>query len=121
MSTRHPSRRRLRRWLADGTSRRVHQHVEGCEQCQAALDEWSRLDAVTVSNLEELVEPPDDFGDRITEGVDDRLRNEAAAGAFLDLFSIGWDVLRHAVDPAAVGPSSGAGEGAADNANGGTA
>ena len=39
-------------------------------------------------------------GARTNEGVDERLRNEAAAGAFLDLFTIGWDVLRTVLDPA---------------------
>ena len=32
-------------------------------------------------------------------GVDQRLRNEAAAGALLDLFTIGWDVVL--LDPTA--------------------
>ena len=45
------------------------------------------------------IAPPDDLGIRTNEGVDERLRNEAAAGAFLDLFTIGWDVMRTVLEP----------------------
>jgi len=100
MRSRHPSRQRLQRWLETGEPRRVDLHVETCEHCQAVLDELSELDEAVVAELQSAVTPPADLGERTNLGVDDRLRNEAAAGAFMDLFTIGWDVMRHVLDPA---------------------
>ena len=100
MRSRHPSRQRLQRWLETGETRRVEAHIDSCERCQAILEELSELDEGVVAGLQTAITPPDDLGDRTNEGVDERLRNEAAAGAFLDLFTIGWDVLRTVLDPA---------------------
>ncbi|MEM9468265.1 MAG: hypothetical protein AAGA90_23055 [Actinomycetota bacterium] len=97
--TRHPSRQRLQRWLETGETRRVDAHIADCEHCQAILEELSELDDAVVADLQTAVTPPDDLTDRTNTGVDQRLRDEAAAGAFLDLFTIGWDVMRAVLDP----------------------
>ena len=120
MRSRHPSRTRLQRWLATGEPRRVDRHVASCERCQSILDELSRLDEAVVADLHEVVTPPDDFDERISEGVDDRLRDEEAAGAFFDLFTIGWDVMRHVLDPDGPDDSAQSDEEAADGSGGGT-
>ena len=96
---RHPSRQRLQRWLDTGETRRVDAHIAECEHCQAILEELSELDDATVADLQTAVTPPADLTDRTNTGVDERLRDEAAAGAFLDLFTIGWDVMRAVLDP----------------------
>ena len=98
--TRHPSRQRLQRWLDTGETRRVDTHIADCEHCQAILEELSELDDAVVADLQTAVTPPDDLTDRTNTGVDERLRDEAAGGAFLDLFTIGWDVIRVVLDPA---------------------
>ena len=102
MSTkRHPSRRRLQQWLAGEAPRRVDRHVEDCEACQSVLEELSALDDQLVSDLHDAVTAPDDLADRTADGVEDRLRDEAALGAFLDLFGVGWATTRAIVDPQA--------------------
>lgn len=99
MSARHPDRTRLQHWLDTGEPRRVARHVERCERCQEALEELSALDDGLVAGLEEATMPPDDLRERTHGGVDLRLRDEAVFGAFLDLFTIGWDVTRSVIDP----------------------
>lgn len=98
---RHPSRRRLQQWLDGDAPRRVDRHVDGCEHCQALLEELSALDAELVADLHEAVTPPADIVDRTADGVGERLRDEAALGAFLDLFAVGWATTRAIVDPEA--------------------
>ena len=101
MTRHHPSRRQLQHWLAGDASRRVDRHVDECEECQALLEGLSALDDELVADLHEVVTPPADLTDRTTDGVDGRLRDEAALGAFLDLFTISWAVTRAIVDPEA--------------------
>lgn len=100
MTSRHPSRQRLQRWLETGETRRVETHIDSCERCQTILEELSELDEGVVAGLQTAITPPDDLGERTNDGVDERLRNEAAAAAFLDLFTIGWDFVRTVLDPA---------------------
>lgn len=99
MIARHPSPRRLQRWLETGEPRRVDRHIDECELCQAALETLSELDEETVADLQAATTPPADLAERTHGGVDGRLRDEAAVGAFLDLFTIGWDVVRCVLDP----------------------
>ena len=103
MISRHPSRQRLQRWLDTGatrrSTRRTERHVDDCEYCQSALEALTELDAELVADLQAATAPPDDLAARVHEGVDDRLRNEAAIGSFLDLFTIGWDLTRMVLDP----------------------
>ena len=102
MSTkRHPSRRRLQQWLAGDAPRRVDRHVEECDDCQSALEELSALDDDTVAELHDAVVAPADLADRTTDGVEDRLRDEAALVTFLDLFGVGWATTRTIIDPQA--------------------
>jgi anti-sigma factor RsiW len=98
MTTRHPSRRRLQRWLDSGETRRVSKHIDGCDHCQAALEELSALDEELVADLQAATTPPGDLRERTQGGVDVRLRHEAAMVAFGDLFAIAWDVVRMMVD-----------------------
>ena len=98
---RHPTRRRLQQWLTGDASRHVDRHVDECERCQALLEELSALDDDLVADLHEAVTPPADLADRTADRVGERLRDEAALGAFLDLFAIGWATTRAVVDPEA--------------------
>lgn len=98
MTARHPSRQRLQRWLETGETRRVSQHIDECAHCQELLEEISALDEGLVADLQTATAPPDDLRARTHGGVDTRLRNEAAFGVFLDLFTIGWDVARTVLD-----------------------
>ena len=118
--TRHPSRQRLQRWLETGETRRVDAHIADCEHCQAILEELSELDDAVVADLQTAVTPPEDLADRTNTGVDQRLRDEAAAGAFLDLFTIGWDVMRAVLDPTTDSESPHGAELDADDPVGGT-
>ncbi len=97
--TRHPSRRVLIRWLETGGPGRVDRHIGDCDHCQDQLDTLSQLDDSTIEVLVAATEPPPDLKERVSDGVDSRLRDEAAAGAFADLFAIGWDLLRCVIDP----------------------
>ena len=97
--SRHPSRRALLKWLDTGGPGRVDRHVAECGHCQEELDRISALDDATHDVLVAATEPPADLTERVSDGVDGRLRDEAAAGAFADLFAIGWDLLRCVIDP----------------------
>jgi hypothetical protein len=99
MTARHPKRQRLQRWLDTGGPRRVSNHIEQCAHCQEVLDELSALDEGLVADLQAATTPPADLRERTHGGVDVRLRNEAAFGSFLDLFTIGWDFTRAIIDP----------------------
>lgn len=96
---RHPSRERLQRWLDTGETKRVDRHVSECDQCQQTLETVTALDDEVVAELQTAITPPDDLQTRTNVGVDGRLRSEAAAGAFADLFMIGWDVIHTILDP----------------------
>jgi hypothetical protein len=96
---RHPSRRRMHQWLAGNAPRRIDRHVEACERCQSLLEQLSALDDELVADLHDAVAPPADLEARTTDGVGERLRDEAALGAFLDLFAVGWLATRTIVDP----------------------
>ncbi len=98
--SRHPSRQRLQRWLDTGESRRVDRHVSDCEHCHEALEALTELDVEVVADLQTAIAPPADLNDRTNLGVDDRLRSEAAAGTFADLFLIPWDLVHSILDPA---------------------
>lgn len=63
------------------------------------LDSLSKLDERVVASLESATSPPPDLLERTTGGVEERLRNEASAGAFLDLFTIGWTTVHAVLDP----------------------
>ena len=99
MSARHPSRQRLQRWLDTGEPRRLSKHIERCAHCQNLLEEVSALDADLVADLQAATNPPEDLTERTHGGVDVRLRNEAAFGSFIDLFTIGFDFARTILDP----------------------
>jgi len=126
--TKHPSRRALQTWLGTGGPGRVDRHVESCETCQDDLDKLSALDEGVLSGLVAATEPPSDLEQRVADGVDTRLRDEAAAGTFADLFAIGWDFLRCVIDPEPVtsqpgvlpGEATHATADAADGKSGGT-
>lgn len=99
MNARHPTRQRLQRWLGTGEPRRLSKHIERCAHCQEVLDMLSALDEDLVADLQAATNPPVDLRERTHGGVDIRLRNEAAFGAFVDLFAIGFDVARTILDP----------------------
>lgn len=117
---RHPSRRQLQRWLETGKPKRVEAHVAECELCQAILEELSQLDDEVVADLHTVITPPEDLADRTNIGVDQRLRDEAAAGAFVDLFTIGWEVMRAVLDPTTDRDPAHDGDDPADDPVGGT-
>jgi len=99
MNPRHPSRQRLQRWLDTGETRRVEAHIDQCQHCQSVLEDLTALSDEVVAELQTATAAPADLTARTNDGVDERLRNEAALGAFVDLFTIGWDVVRAIVDP----------------------
>jgi len=110
MRARHPNRRRLQRWLETGETRRVSNHIERCAHCQEMLEDASALDEETVADLQAATTPPAGLLERTYGGVDARLHDEAVLGTFFDLFTIGWDVVRYAIDPDAAHPVTTEGE-----------
>jgi len=76
---RHPNRARLDAWL-DGQEHDIDEHVENCEQCASTM---SSINAEsTQSNKEsdlkpallELLKPPDDLHDRMSQRLAERLQ-----------------------------------------------
>jgi hypothetical protein len=95
---RHPHDHALAAWLTDGASARVGRHVDGCEQCLAALERLSLLDDATVAGITEVMSAPTGIEDRTVSGVERRLRNEDALASFFDLFSVGWSTTKVILD-----------------------
>ena len=95
----HPSLDELQHWLVSSGDDRVGLHVDRCEQCQGALEEISGLDDELVADLATVLAAPVDIERRTEIRVAQRLRDEEAVGVFLDLFGIGWSVLRTITDP----------------------
>ena len=117
--SRHPSRQRLQRWLETGETRRVDRHVDECVVCQETLEELSALDEDLVADLQAATTPPVDITERTHGGVRSRLRDEAAFGAFLELFTIGTDTVRTILDPTTDRGDAHGGDAQADEATGG--
>ena len=90
------------------------------KSAQTVLDSLSELDERVVAGLESATSPPPDLLERTTGGVEERLRNEASAGAFLDLFTIGWTTVHAVLDPTPDRGSPHDGDANADETMGGS-
>jgi hypothetical protein len=64
----------------------------------ALLEELSDLGDSLVAELTDALAAPTDVEDRTARQVENRLRNEAAFTAFLDLFTVGWSATRTILD-----------------------
>jgi hypothetical protein len=96
--SRHPSQQQLHAWLESGGPTRVGKHVDTCERCMSLLEELSDLGVSLVAELTDALAPPTDVEDRTARQVENRLRNEAAFTAFLDLFTVGWSATKAILD-----------------------
>lgn len=96
--SRHPSQQQLQAWLERGAPTRVGKHVDNCERCMATLEELSDLGDSLVADLTDAFAAPIDVEDRTARQVENRLRNEAAFTAFLDLFTVGWSATKTILD-----------------------
>ena len=96
--SRHPSQQQLQAWLERGGPTRVGKHVDNCERCMATLEELSDLGDSLVAELTDAFAAPIDVEDRTARQVENRLRNEAAFTAFLDLFTVGWSATKTILD-----------------------
>ena len=85
-------------WLERGGPTRVGKHVDNCERCMATLEELSDLGDSLVADLTDAFAAPIDVEDRTARQVENRLRNEAAFTAFLDLFTVGWSATKTILD-----------------------
>jgi hypothetical protein len=95
---RHPSHQQLQAWLETGGPSRVGKHVDTCERCMALLEELSDLGDSLVAELTDALAAPSGVEDRTAREVENRLRNEAAFTAFLDLFTVGWSTTKTILD-----------------------
>ena len=93
----HPHDDDLVKWLETERPSRVGRHVESCEACMERVDTLSDLGGL-VSGLARVSAPPGDLHARTTGGVHGRLAAEESVGAFLDLFSIGWQTAAVMLD-----------------------
>ena len=95
----HPSRSKLRDWLASlSPSEKVTVHVESCERCASRLvdladRETTGLDKATDEALLAQVvraewAPPADLAERVIRGIDERQRNERDLSVMLGLFGV---------------------------------
>lgn len=100
---RHPSQHALAAWLAGDASARVGRHVDGCEQCLAALEHASGFDEGLRAGLGEVMAAPHGIERRTATGVERRLRNEDALLTFFDLFAAGWATTKVVLDLEEVG------------------
>lgn len=96
--SRHPSNEQLQQWLETGVPTRIGKHVDECERCMALLEELSDLGDTLVAELSDALAPPTGVEVRTARQVENRLRNEAAFTAFLDLFTVGWFATKTILD-----------------------
>jgi len=93
--SRHPNRQQLTSWL-NGDNETLDEHIDSCERCVGRLE---KLDSEILGNVEpitpdlrpallELLQPPDDFHERISERITERLQDRSDADLFGTLLGI---------------------------------
>ena len=87
MKWRHPSMKRLQRWL-DGDEEQLDAHLATCERCASRLESLSEDDQTLRQPLLELFSPPDEFGERLQGGIDERLRAREDLALVSELFGV---------------------------------
>ena len=97
---RTPSTRTLQRWLATGRPRRIEQMLDSDPSVVARLEAMTALDGEHVDGLHALVDPPQDFGPRVTSGLRQRWESYDAAVALADLLGLGLQFGRVMFDEA---------------------
>ncbi len=106
----HPSRSKLRDWLAALTpSEKVTVHVESCERCASKLmalseRETSAVDKATEEAvLAQVVKnewaPPADLAERVIKGIDERTRNQRDLNVMLGLIGVASETASLMVPP----------------------
>lgn len=97
---RHPNRQQLASWLNDGEGH-LDEHIDSCEKCAARLDELDATlptsngtdNVIAISKdlkpaLLTLLQPPDDFHERIRDRISARLQDRSDADLFGSLLGI---------------------------------
>ena len=106
----HPSRSKLRDWLAAlAPSEKVTVHVESCERCASRLIDLADRETGGVDKatdealLAQVVKnewaPPADLAERVIRGIDERQRNERDLNVMLGLFGVATETASLMLPP----------------------
>ncbi|NND76113.1 MAG: hypothetical protein HKN44_14005 [Ilumatobacter sp.] len=112
----HPSRSKLRAWLAARMpSPKVTTHVETCERCASRLLELADKEtngadkATEEARLAQIVKttwaPPADLTERVIRSIDERERNERDLNVVLGLFGVATETASLMLPPDSRGPA----------------
>lgn len=87
MRLRHPSTRRLQRWL-DGAENQLGKHLETCERCVDRAESLSTGEMTVGPALMALLSPSEGVTERLRGGIDDRLRSGEDFTLIAELFGL---------------------------------
>ena len=91
----HPSNRKLERWLDDGESLDVDEHVATCSRCANRLEEMASPGAELGAALQASLRAPDDLVQRLGVRMTQSMRNREDLRMFLELMGISWPTVRN--------------------------
>lgn len=90
----HPSKARLRTWLAGGDPE-LDEHVHACNRCAERVEE---LESEQSSNLAQalsiLLTPPEDLRPRLAEGIGRKVQAREDLTLLGDLMGVSWRTLK---------------------------
>lgn len=87
---RHPSRKRLKRWL-NGDDPGLDNHVENCSHCSVKISNTYDELPHNVDIRKALVaatRPPSGFNDRLSEAIDNRISSQGDWQLLSELFAV---------------------------------
>lgn len=106
----HPSRSKLREWLAAlSPSEKVTVHVESCERCASRLVDLAdgeaqgvdqaTDDALLAAAVKAEWAPPADLAERVIRRIDERQQNERDLTVMLGLFGVATETASLMLPP----------------------
>lgn len=87
---RHPTTRRLVRWLTEGDPS-LDAHLDQCERCAGRLERLSESTAPVAEALRETLTVPGDLADRIRSAVARRVEAQADFELLGELLTVPWE------------------------------
>jgi len=95
MKLRHPNDATLQRWLDGDGDTAADLHIGTCQRCAAHLEAMDSLDDSGIGDaLAQVLAPPEDLTDRLTQGVAARLSSRQVMDVLVDLFGAGFETTR---------------------------
>ncbi|MEE9416805.1 MAG: hypothetical protein V3V01_16095 [Acidimicrobiales bacterium] len=85
---RHPSTKKLADWLETGGPPEVESHVTTCDRCAESMDALAVPVPSMSRALTAVLQPPNEYRERLSERISESLRNRADLALFVDLMGV---------------------------------